>query len=85
MVLQVLHCPPGQGTAIVRHGTTRQGKQRSRCRTCPDHGRTFLLAYAYAGPSPDVKGQSVDMALHASGIRDTARVLHGSPTTVLQE
>jgi transposase-like protein len=27
----------------------------------------------------------VDMAMNASGIRDTARVLHVSPTTVLKE
>jgi transposase-like protein len=85
MVLQVLHCPHCHGTDVVRHGTTRQGKQRYRCRTCPEHGRTFLLAYAYAGQSPDVKRQIVDMALNASGIRDTARVLHVSPTTVLKE
>ena len=29
--------------------------------------------------------QIVDMAMHASGIRDTARVLHVSPTTVNKE
>jgi transposase-like protein len=64
---------------------TRHGKQRDRCRACPEHGRTFLLAYAYAGQSPAVKQQIVDMAMNASGIRDTARVLHVSPTTVLKE
>ena len=85
MVIQVLHCPHCQGTDIVRHGTTRQGKQRYRCRTCPEHGRTFLLAYAYAAYSPDVKRQIEDMAMNASGIRDTARVLHVSPTTVIKE
>ena len=85
MVIQVLHCPYCQSTDIVRHGTTRHGKQRYRCRTYPDHGRTFLLAYAYAGQSPEIKRQIVDMALNASGIRDTARVLHVSPTTVLKE
>ena len=85
MILQVLHCPYCQGIDIVRHGMTRQGKQRYRCRACPDHGRTFLLAYAYAGQSPAVKQQIVDMAMNASGIRDTARVLHVSPTTVLKE
>ena len=85
MILQVLHCPYCQGTDIVRHGRTRQGKQRYRCRACPDHGRTCLLAYAYAGQSPAVKQQIVDMAMNASGIRDTERVLHVSPTTVLKE
>jgi transposase-like protein len=85
MMTQVLHCPYCQGTDIVRHGMTPEGKQRYRCRACPDRGRTFLLAYAYAGQSPDVKQQIVEMALNASGIRDTARVLHVSPTTVLKE
>jgi transposase-like protein len=44
MVLQVLHCSNCQGTDIVRHGMTRQGKQRYRCRQCLEgRGRTFLL------------------------------------------
>ena len=63
----------------------RHGKQRYRCRACPERGRTFLLAYAYAGQSPEIKRQIVDMAVHASGIRDTARVLHVSPGTVMKE
>src|SRR6266540_5498737 len=84
MVLQVLHCPHCHGTDIVRHGTTRQGKQRYRCRACPERGRTFLLEYTYAGQSPDVKQQIVEMAMNASGIRGTARVLHVSPTTVIK-
>ena len=84
MITQVVLCPYCQGTDIVRHGTTPEGKQRYRCRACPDRGRTFLLEYAYAGQSPDIKRQIVDMAMNASGIRDTARVLHVSPTTVLR-
>src|SRR5262249_49109026 len=85
MIIQVLHCPNCQGTDIVRHGQTRQGQQRSRCREKCGAGRTFLLAYAYAGQAPEVKQQIVDMAMNASGIRDTARVLHISPNTVLAE
>ena len=85
MVLQVLHYPHCQGTDVVRHGTTRQGKQRYRCRKTLCAGRTFLLAYAYPGQSRTVKQQIVDMALNASGIRDTTRVLHVSPTTVMKE
>jgi transposase-like protein len=85
MITHVLHCPYCQGTDIVRHGTSPEGKQRYRCRACPERGRTFLLEYAYAGQSPEVKQQIVEMALNASGIRDTARVLHVSPTTVIKE
>ena len=63
MVTQVLHCSHCHGTDIVQHGTTRQGKQRYRCRACPERGRTFLLDYTYAGQSPEVKRQIVDMAM----------------------
>ena len=86
MILQVLHCPHCQGTDIVRHGTTHQGKPRYRCRQCREgKGRTFLLDYSYAGQSPEIKEQIVEMAMNASGIRDTARVLKISPTTVISE
>ena len=69
-----------------RHGTSSEGKQRYRCRACRcGRGRTFLLDYTYVGQSPAVKHQIVDMAMNASGIRDTARVLHVSPTTVINE
>jgi transposase-like protein len=86
MIIQVLHCPYCQGSDIVRHGLSPEGKQRYRCRTCLEgRGRTFLLEYSYAGQSPTVKQQIVDMAMNASGIRDTARVLHVSPTTVINE
>src|SRR2546427_9470663 len=85
MILQVLHCPHCQGTDIVRHGQTRQGKQRYRCREQRCAGRTFLLDYSYHGQSPAVKQQIVEMAMNASGIRDTARVLHVSTNTVMTE
>ena len=86
MIIHVLHCPYCQGTNIVRHGQSPEGKQRYRCRECREgRGRTFLLDYSYAGQSPGVKHQIIEMALNASGIRDTARVLHVSPTTVIKE
>ena len=85
MIIDVLHCPPCQGTDIVRHGQTRQGKQRYRCREHRCAGRTFLLEYSYAGQSPEVKQQMVERAMNASGMRDTARVLPISPNTVMAE
>ena len=84
MLIQVLHCPHCQGTDIVRYGQSPEGKQRYCCRECREgRGRTLLLDYSYAGQSPEVKEQIVEMAMNASGIRDTARVLHDSPTTVI--
>jgi transposase-like protein len=74
------------GDRYCQAWSVAEGKQRYRCRTCLEgRGRTFLLDYSYAGQSPAVKQQIVDMALNASGIRDTARVLHVSPTTVINE
>src|SRR3989442_1364795 len=69
MINQMLHCPYCDGIDIVRHGTTPEGKQRYRCRECPDRGRTFLLEYTYAGQSPEVKQQIVEMAMNAKGLQ----------------
>jgi transposase-like protein len=85
MILQVLPCPHCHRTDIVRQGQTRQGKQRYRCREQRCAGRTFLLEYRYPGQSPAGKQQIVDMAMNASGTRDTARVLHVSTNTVMTE
>ena len=85
MILHVLHCPHCDGTDTVRHGQTRQGKQRYWCREQRCAGRTFLLDYSYRGQSPAVKEHIVDMAMNASGVRDTARVLHVSTNTVMAE
>jgi transposase-like protein len=86
MITQVLHCPYCHETDIVKHGRSPEGKQRYRCRTCLEgRGRTFLLEYTYAGQSSEVKQQIVDMAMNASGMRHTARVLHVSLTTVIKE
>ena len=51
--MQVLHCPHCQGTDIIRHGKTRQGKQRYCCQETVCDGRTFLLEYSYAGHSAE--------------------------------
>jgi len=42
------------------------------------------FSYIFTQPVT-VKQQIVDMAMNASSIRDTARVLHVSPTTVIHE
>jgi transposase-like protein len=85
MMTPVLHCPSGQGTAIVTPGSTPEGKQRDRCRACPERGRTWLLEYPSAGPSPAIQAQIVDRALKASGMRETGRVLCVRPTPVRKE
>jgi transposase-like protein len=85
MITQMLHCPHCQGTDLVRHGKTPQGKQCYRCRETLCPGGTFLCDYSYPGQSPHIKEQIVAMAMNASGIRDASRVLPISPTTVIKE
>jgi insertion element IS1 protein InsB len=83
MVLAPLNCPTCQSTAIVKYGKTPDGKQRFHCQNPSCHRRTFLMEYTHRGFLQAVKQQIVDMALNGSGIRDTARVLGISPTTVI--
>jgi insertion element IS1 protein InsB len=85
MVVEPIHWPVCQGTDVVKYGTTSEGKQRFRRQkaTCP--GGTFIRQYVYQGRLPSVKRQIIGMSLNTSGIRDIARVLRVSPTTVRQE
>src|SRR5262249_52237191 len=85
MAVESVQCPHCQSGEVVKYGTTIiNGKERFRCKadTC---GRTFIGAYAYQGRRPQVKRQSVEMTLNGSGVRDSARVLQISPTTVIEE
>ena len=85
MVLIPVRCPYCQSDHVIKGGKTETGKQRYRCQhpDCPH--RSFLRDPAYNGCLPEIKQQVINMSLNGSGIRDTARVLKISPTTVLHE
>lgn len=85
MILQPIHCPHCYGTNLVKNGKTPEVKQRFICRESPCDGRTFILNYSYPAYERKVKQQLVDMALNGSGIRDTARGLRVSTSTVIKE
>ena len=85
MVLEPICCPHCHTTDVVKNGTSAEGKQRYRCRNDECTRASFILNYTYRGYLPEVKQQIVDMAVNGSGIRDTARVLKISPTTVIEE
>ena len=85
MVLEAVTCPHCQGDDVVKHGRTAEGKQRYKCRHTECPRTTFIRTYSYRGYLPEVKQQIGDMAMNGSGIRDTARVLQISPTTVIEE
>src|SRR5215813_11890402 len=83
MVLIPVRCPHCHSDDIIKGGTTKTGTQRYKCRNahCPHY--SFQLDLIYKGRCPEIKEQIIDMALNGSGIRDTARVLKISPTTVI--
>jgi insertion element IS1 protein InsB len=79
-----IRCPTCQSTDVIKHGITAQGKQRYRCKNLSCSSQTFLVEYSHQGRVPAVKQQILEMTLNGSGIRDIARVLHISPTTVIE-
>ena len=83
MAVVAVRCPECGSEEVVRYGRQPNGEQRYRCDNRDCARRIFLRQYHNAGWVPEVKRQIVDMALNGSGIRDTARVLGVSPTTVL--
>ena len=85
MVLIPVLCPHCQGDQVIKGGTTNAGTQRYRCQNANCPHSSFVLNPSYQGHLPEVKEHIIDMALNGSGIRDTARVLKISPTTVINE
>src|SRR5712691_8529124 len=83
MVYVPVQCPHCQSTEVIKAGKQANGAQRYRCQNRQCERRIFLLQYQDRGRAPGIRRQVVDMALNGSGIRDTARVLRISPTTVI--
>ena len=77
--------PTVNSDQVIKGGKTKTGQQRYKCHNadCPRY--SFQRTLIYKGRSPEIKEQVVDMSLNGSGIRDTARVLKISPTTVISE
>jgi len=68
---------------VVRYGRQANGEPRYRCNPVDCERSIFLMRYHKIGRLPEVKRQRVDMTLNGSGIRDTARVIGVSPTTIM--
>jgi insertion element IS1 protein InsB len=83
MVSIPVQCPHCQSTEVIKAGKQANGTQRYQCQNDRCVRRIFLLEYQDRGRIPDIRRQVVDMAINGSGIRDTARVLRISPTTVI--
>jgi insertion element IS1 protein InsB len=83
MVYVPVQCPHCQSTEVIKAGKQANGAQRYQCQNGQCARRIFLLQYQDRGRMPEIRRQVVDLALNGSGIRDTARVLRISPTTVI--
>ena len=60
-------------------------KKRYSCRNNECPRSTFISDYSYQAYQVGVKRKIIDMTLNGSGVRDIARVLKISPTTVIEE
>ena len=83
MVSIPVQCPHCHSTEVIKAGHQANGTQRYQCQNGQCERRIFLLQYQDRGRAPEIRRQVVDMALNGSGVRDTARVLRNSPTTVI--
>ena len=83
MAVVAVQCPECGSREVVKYGRQANDEQRYRCNNLSCERKIFLLQYHDKGRIPEVKQQIVEMALNGSGIRDTARVLGVSPTTVI--
>ena len=83
MVSVPVQCPHCHSTEVIKAGKQANGVQRYQCQNGQCERRIFLLHYQHRGRVPEVRHQVVDMAINGSGVRDTARVLRISPTTVI--
>lgn len=78
-------CPGCHSTDVVKNGKSSHGKQRYLCRNQECPRCTFIKDYTNKGYQPEVKKKIVDMSVNGSGVRDTARVLNISTSTVMNE
>ena len=85
MVLVSIQCRVCGSEDVIKHGKTPLGKQRYKCQNNECVCTTFIQEHSYRGRLPEVKQQIIDMSLNGNGIRDTARVLKISPSTVIGE
>jgi transposase-like protein len=84
MAVMLVRCPHGHTTDVMKHGVTDQGKPRDRGQHANGPSHTFIIDYRDQGRLPSITQQIIDMARNGSGIRDMARVLKMSQTTVME-
>ena len=74
-------CPYCQSESIVKSGKNCNGKQRYQCKYC--HKRV-ITDYTYKAYLLDTDSKIIQLTKEGLGIRNTARVLGNSVTTLLK-
>ena len=80
---QKISCPQCGSTEIIKAGKSTRGTQRYFCKETSCSTKTFMLHYHHKAYAYGIKNQIIDMAINASGVRDTARVLGIHKNTVM--
>ena len=85
MIYKKIICPKCKSDQIIKAGKNKVkhisgGVQRYKCKDCRC---VFEQTYKNIGGLPEVKAKICDMSINGSGIRDTARVLKISASTVI--
>ncbi|MDO5654580.1 MAG: IS1 family transposase [Flavobacteriaceae bacterium] len=74
-------CPHCKRNQIIKNGTTKCKKQQYLCKSC---GKRFLDYYTYNAYHERVNSEIIHFTKEGLGIRNTARILHISTTTLLR-
>jgi len=86
MILEPIHCPDcNDAVAVIKHGKTLNGKQRYLCQNPNCDRHTLFGTMRIKATYLKSRRLLSEMAINGSSIRDTARVLKISPTTVIEE
>lgn len=66
----------------IKHGSTKSGNQRRKCKLCK---KTQVTAYIYKAYNTNINNYIIQLTKEGLGIRSTARVLQISTTTLLKK
>ena len=82
-----LKCVGGQkictycGMKLLKHGFSKSGKQRYKCKNC---WRTQIDYYTYRAYHSETNNQIINLTKEGCGIRSTSRLLKIAPNTVVK-
>jgi len=76
-------CPRCEETQVVKYGQSSSGTQRYYCKNENCSKTIFQLDYRNKGCEPGIEKKIIKMAVNASGVRDTSRVLEISTYKVM--